>query len=103
MPGKRPAWQGSNRRLRLPADWSKPGGPRNRVLNRPGGRVCALKLPDVCVGHATEVDHIKRGDDHSDSNLQPACQPCHARKSALEGAAARPREKRPPKAHPALR
>lgn len=102
MTGRRP-WAGSTRRQRLPADWAKPGGPRDRVLSAPGGRVCALRFRDICVGYATEVDHKKRGDDHSDANLQPACQPCHAHKSAQEGAAARPQEKRPPEVHPALK
>ena len=102
MSERRP-WAGSTRRGRLPADWFSRGGPRDRVLSRPDGRVCALRYPDICTGFATQVDHIIAGDDHSDGNLQPACQKCHAHKSALEGAAAKPRERRPPEEHPALR
>lgn len=100
-PGRIP-WAGSGRRSRLPADWDKPSGPRQRVFARPDGRVCALRF-DCCIGYATEVDHKRRGDDHSDGNLQPACRPCHAKKSAMEGAAARVPLRRPPEEHPALR
>lgn len=102
MSERRP-WAGSTRRARLPPDWFTPGGRRDRVLARPDGRVCALRYPDICIGFATQVDHKVAGDDHSDENLQPACHPCHAHKSALEGAAARSRERRPPETHPALK
>lgn len=95
-------WAGSTRRERLPPDWNAPAGPRARVFARPDGRVCALRFDGICVGYATEVDHKLRGDDHRDCNLQPACGPCHRHKSALEGAAARPRARRPPEKHPAL-
>jgi 5-methylcytosine-specific restriction endonuclease McrA len=102
MTVRRP-WEGSTRRQRLPADWFTPGGRRDRVFARPDGRVCALQYRDICTGFATQVDHIILGDDHSDANLQPACQSCHRHKSALEGAAAKPRERRPPEEHPALK
>lgn len=67
------------------------------------GRVCALRFRDICIGHANEVDHKNRGDDHRLDNLQPACTPCHGRKSALEGVAARSPLHRPPEEHPALK
>jgi 5-methylcytosine-specific restriction enzyme A len=95
-------WAGSTRRARLPADWDRPGGTRDQVFAR-DGRVCALRYPDLCVGVATQVDHKQRGDDHRLENLQPACEPCHRKKSALEGVAARPPLNRPPETHPALR
>lgn len=99
-----PAWDGSDRRSRLPADWP---ARRDAVFARPGGRVCALQFEDLCVGAATEVDHVVAGDDHAEDNLQPACQPCHRHKSALEGAAAaarrRARARLPVEVHPAYR
>jgi 5-methylcytosine-specific restriction endonuclease McrA len=68
---------------------------------------CQLQYDDCCIGKATQADHIKAGDDHSMSNLQAVCVPCHARKSALEGAAARAAKradlKRTPEAHPGIR
>ena len=47
--------------------------------------VCELRIEGVCVGWATEVDHINRGDDHSRENLRAACRRCHAKKSSAEG------------------
>ena len=73
-------WQGSTRRRRLPRNWPQI---RRRVLNR-DANLCYL-----CGAHATEVDHILRGDDHSDANLAAICTPCHRRKTGQEGAAAR--------------
>lgn len=100
---RRRPWEGSTRSQRLPADWDKPGGPRDRTLSAPGGRICKLAYEDICIGYATQADHIKAGDDHSDGNRQSVCEPCHRRKSGREGRAARPSEKRPPDVHPALR
>lgn len=98
------AWEGSDRCSRLPANWS---AIRDAVFAEPEGRVCALRFEDLCVGTATEVDHIVAGDNHAESNLQPVCQPCHRRKSALEGAAAaarrRARARLPVEVHPAYR
>lgn len=94
-----PAWAGSTRRARLPKDWYTRIRPA--VLRRDGYQ-CRLRYRDVCVGFATHVDHIRPGDDHRPSNLQAACEPCHQLKSAREGAAARPRLRRPPDPHPGL-
>lgn len=92
------AWQGSDRRRRLPPDWERR---RRRILRRDNHR-CQLNYPG-CTGHANEVDHITAGDDHHDANLQAACSACHSRKSAAEGVAARrplaPRTRRPER-HP---
>lgn len=96
---KRPAWESSTRRSRLPADWASRIRPA--VLRRDGFR-CQLRYADLCLGVASDVDHRRAGDDHSLENLQAACAPCHRRKSALEGAAARPRMFRPAETHPAL-
>lgn len=90
-------WATSTRRLRLPRDWARI---RRDILDRDGYR-CRLGSP-VCTIEATEVDHIARGDDHRESNLQAVCRNCHARKSSFEGAAAKPKRLRPAERHPGL-
>jgi 5-methylcytosine-specific restriction endonuclease McrA len=92
------SWATSDRRSHLPKDWPRI---RQRVLKR-DGRVCRIAFPG-CAGAATEVDHVVRGDDHSEGNLQAACSPCHRTKSSREGAAAKPRINRPAETHPALK
>ncbi|WP_267969981.1 HNH endonuclease [Streptomyces thermodiastaticus] len=47
-----------------------------------------------CPNHATEVDHIRPGDDHSMSNLRAICSPCHKAKSSREGGQALARKRR---------
>lgn len=74
-------WETSRRRHRLPENWH---AIRMPVL-RDAGFVCELRYEGVCVGTASEVDHINRGDDHSRSNLRAACWRCHAKKSSMEG------------------
>lgn len=101
MPG---GWVGSTRRQRLPADWHIIAA---RILTRDGHQ-CRAVLTDGtrCTERATDVDHIVRGDDHSDANLQSLCGWHHKRKTAAEGNAARPApptNKRPPERHPGLR
>lgn len=89
------SWTTSTRRARLPTNWAKT---QRRILERDGHR-CYL-----CAAHATEVDHVRNGDDHSDANLAAICEPDHRRKSSAEGGrAARPRTKRPSESHPGLR
>ena len=94
------AWEGSDRSSRLPPGWRTQIVPR--ILER-DAHTCRLQLPG-CTGHATEVDHIRRGDDHSDANLQAACTWCHSKKSSAEGNAARRRwsNRRPRERHPGL-
>ncbi|AXH48781.1 HNH endonuclease [Mycobacterium phage Steamy] len=96
-------WAGSDRRHRLPPGWEDI---RLDVLNK-AHWICEIQLEDRCVGTASEVDHIERGDDHSRSNLRAACHRCHAKKSSEEGIAARrnkkARGKRPPERHPGRR
>jgi 5-methylcytosine-specific restriction protein A len=96
----RPAWVGSSRRSRLPADWPKR---RRIVLDR--DPLCRLAFADICTGRSTEVDHRHPGDDHSLGNLQGACAPCHRRKTLAEAAQARgagPLKKRPTEPHPGI-
>jgi 5-methylcytosine-specific restriction protein A len=99
------AWQGSDRRRRLPGDWE---ARRRAVLARCGGR-CEHRFPNGgrCPRPATDVDHIEHGDDHSLANLQGLCADHHKRKSSREGnatqAARRGLAKRPPEEHPGKR
>jgi 5-methylcytosine-specific restriction endonuclease McrA len=95
--GRQP-WAGSTRSARLPADWESHRRPT--VLAR-DGHTCQLCYADVCVTTATEVDHIKAGDDHSLSNLQATCAPCHRRKTAQE-VPRPPTLRRTPEPHPGL-
>ena len=98
------AWNTSNRRARLPKNWA---AIRAAVLKRDGYRCCHVRTDTGlrCTEAATEVDHIKAGDDHSEGNLQSLCVWHHARKSSREGASARLQRpavsrKRPPERHP---
>lgn len=58
--------------------------------------MCQQELPDgtLCLDSATEVDHMQRGDDHSESNLRALCTMHHARKSAGEGGQAAQQKRR---------
>lgn len=98
------AWGTSNRRQRLPSNWP---ALRVLVLQRDGYQCVALLVDGVrCTEPATDVDHIKAGEDHSLINLQALCSWHHARKSAREGheanrAKARPVRRRAEASHPA--
>lgn len=76
-------WANSDRRQRLPPDWDRI---QRRIL-RNAKHACQVKLGPgrVCGRHATQVDHIRPGDDHSDSNLRAICAECHGKKSSAEG------------------
>lgn len=80
------SWSSSDRRLRLPEDWSRR---RLAVFARDDSR-CQWRLSDgvVCGAVASDVDHIVRGDDHSLSNLRALCSAHHRLKSSAEGSAA---------------
>ncbi|TRX43739.1 HNH endonuclease [Corynebacterium guaraldiae] len=96
------SWSTSDRRKRLPSDWSRR---RLEVLRRDQHQ-CRAKGPG-CKGRATEVDHILRGDDHSLNNLQALCSVCHRRKTLSEAQAAsarrRSRRFRSIESHPGMR
>lgn len=79
----RPAWEGSTRRQRLPADWEK----RRRVTLDAYGRRCYI----CSNGDCNEVDHVDGTDDHTYANLRPICPPCHKRKTQGEATAGRAR------------
>ena len=95
------AWQSSRRREQLPPDWFRV---RRRVLRECAHR-CEIRL-DGCSGIASEVDHIRRGDDHSRANLRGACRWCHGKKSSAEGharlAELRRLKRRPDLRHPGV-
>jgi 5-methylcytosine-specific restriction endonuclease McrA len=96
-------WETSRRRYRLPDNWNSI---RLRVLAEDNW-VCQIQFEGRCVGTASEVDHIVAGDDHSRSNLTSVCWKCHAKKSSMEGVAARRKKqrlgKRPQDRHPGQR
>ncbi|QTF81429.1 HNH endonuclease [Mycobacterium phage TarsusIV] len=97
------SWASSRRRYDLPPDWEL--NYRLPVL-RDANWICELQW-NGCVGIASEVDHINRGNDHSRSNLQAVCHRCHAKKSSAEGnarkAELKARRKRPDQRHPGRR
>lgn len=80
-----PNWANSDRRSRLPADWP---AIRRRVLKRDGYRCTHTDEGVRCSQPATDVDHIVRGDNHTESNLRSLCSGHHRTKSSSEGGAA---------------
>ncbi len=81
----------------LPPDWPRV---RRRILRRDDYRCY------VCGGPGVHVDHIvpvSQGGTDDDSNLATICRRCHARKTALEANAAKPKRTRPQEKHPGLR
>lgn len=96
------SWSGSYRNLRLPPNW---GEIRRRILDR-DNYTCRIRHLG-CLITASDVDHIVRGDDHSDENLRAACRKCHAHKSSAEGndrqRQLRALRKRPVERHPGRR
>lgn len=86
---------------------------RKQALERDGYE-CQLNY-DVCIGYATQVDHIHnvaasstpRSDANDPNGLQAVCSPCHQVKTSREAAAGRRRTQaawqRTPERHPGLR
>lgn len=82
-----PGWSGSDRRDRLPSNWSQL---RKKRLKLDGYRCTHHDVYGVrCAEPASEVDHKVRGDDHQLSNLRSLCDYHHQKKSSREGAEAR--------------
>lgn len=95
-------WAGSTRRARLPKDWPTI---RARILDRDGHACTWQDDGHRCGVLATEVDHVRRGDDHRDANLRSLCTYHHRRKTGREGQAAGPKPptiRRPAERHPGL-
>lgn len=99
-------WQGSTRRVTLGKDYF-----RNRAfVMRRDGRRCQLRTPGVCIGEATDCDHIGDRLDHRPENMRAACKPCHQLRSSGQGGTAAGQARRaraasrfrPPEAHPGL-
>jgi 5-methylcytosine-specific restriction protein A len=59
MPG---GWKGSSRSARLPGNWATL---RAAVLRRDNHQCTRLTNGQRCPHPATEVDHIRAGDDHT--------------------------------------
>lgn len=96
-----PAWAGSNRSAKLPANWR---GLRRHILSRDHWQCTAVDDGIRCKQPATDVDHVQPGDDHRPANLTSLCHWHHAKKTAAEGNAARRRvsNKRKTEPHPGL-
>lgn len=75
------SWYTSDRRSRLPRDWDRI---RTRVLSRAAYQCQAIEHDPRCDGRATDVDHIRPGDNHSLDNLQALSAVCHRAKTAHE-------------------
>lgn len=94
-------WETSNRASRLPKDWAQR---KARVKRRDHGRCQASKHNPRCNGKGTEIDHIRRGDNHSLFNLQLLNHYCHADKTKAENIADRKAraamKRRPAEKHP---
>jgi 5-methylcytosine-specific restriction enzyme A len=68
---------------------------RARVLERDGYR-CQLGYPGICIGKATQVDHIvqpEAGGGSDLANLRAVCQRCHATRTGRQGALAKQRRR----------
>lgn len=96
------AWEGSDRRSRLPANWAAlVGQVKKRDQNR-----CTWILPSRkrCPRPGTDVDHRRPGDDHSLRNLQLLCAHHHEVKTAMDNrrakGAIRASKRRAPEEHP---
>jgi 5-methylcytosine-specific restriction enzyme A len=72
------------------SDWQ---AVRKKVLERDGYQ-CQLRYADICVGRASQVDHIvqpEAGGTNALENLRAVCRRCHARRTGRQGALAKQR------------
>lgn len=98
--GGKVAWEGSNRRGRLPGNWNSLKAQAKRRANYR----CQWVVDGIRCTNTTslEVDHIVAGDNHALSNLQVLCTTHHTRKTQAELRAIRSKTKRKPEAHPGI-
>ena len=62
-----------------------------KVLERDGYE-CQLRYADICVGRASQCDHIvqpEAGGTNDLANLRAVCKRCHARRTGQQGALAK--------------
>lgn len=69
---------------------------REECLKRAGWR-CEIRLEGVCIGAATQVDHVAQAaNDPQHRQLRAACEPCHKKVTGQQGRAAQvPRDPAP--------
>lgn len=98
-------WKNSNRRNELPSNWQQL---RIQVLIRDGYQCTFIDEASTrrCEKHATDVDHIVHGNDHTLRNLRALCQWHHKKKTSMEGNQSPMRRStsnsRPKPAHPGI-
>lgn len=85
------AWETSNRKERLPGNWLSL---RKQAFDLYGRQCYVVENGVRCAEEATDIDHVKHGDDHSLDNLRPICRRHHKTKSSSEGWEALRRQKR---------
>lgn len=79
------------------AEWRRK---RLECLKRANWR-CEIRLEGVCIGAATQVDHIEQADnDPSHKRLRAACEPCHAKTTAQQGGGYRSKQNGDPEPRP---
>jgi 5-methylcytosine-specific restriction endonuclease McrA len=58
---------------------------------------CEIRIPDVCIGRATETDHVAGArNDPQHRHLRAACRPCHLHVTARQGGGYRGATSDPP-------
>jgi 5-methylcytosine-specific restriction endonuclease McrA len=99
-------WQGSTRRQTLGKEYF-----RNRAhVMRRDRHQCQIRTPGLCIGTATDCDHIGDRLDHRPENMRAACSPCHSQRSGQQGGQAAGAQRRAraasrlrtPEAHPGV-
>lgn len=80
-------WNSSNRKSRLPSDWSA----RRARVGRRDSWCCQAELASgfQCLEPGNQIDHINRFGGDDDENLQVLCEYHHKIKSSQEGVQAR--------------